>query len=128
MRVGGGRGAAEGAVMTDGLDLLYAGLPEEPDPAAGKRLGRKRTFFPDPRLCERCGAPYWPITTTQVKHRKFCSQSCAAAGKAARRPSVERECEICGAKFTAFHSEVLRGTGRFCSRDCRAEWDRRGRP
>ena len=63
--------------------------------------------------CLHCGA-------TRKGRFKFCSRGCKR-----QATSVERACETCGKPFRVARSaiEIKRNAaGRFCSRDCYADW------
>lgn len=76
--------------------------------------------------CERCDAPfeYYPSTKEGV----YCPECVASADEflgAAHRKEAERvttECSQCDDSMNVLQSDLDRGEGRFCSRDCLAIW------
>ena len=76
-------------------------LAREPKPRKPRR---------EPRLipCARCGKLFKP----KDRESKYCSRECYATG-------VERVCRQCGKPFRAARSDVARGAGLYCSRECR---------
>jgi hypothetical protein len=75
------------------------------------------------RACEHCAtyfsSPHW-------EQRRFCSVKCRnRAINEKRRHKGEfydaqicRNCEHCGKEFVTWPSEIARGSGRFCGREC----------
>ena len=105
------------------------GEPITPKRGPGRPPTRCEACRTAPRTCEECGRRY---TYRGAAVRRFCTASCASvhnhrlAGhqihpKVAPKPQPEPEqatCFVCG---TAFTPELK--TTRFCSRDCRVEFD-----
>lgn len=67
-----------------------------------------------PRTCAHCGTEWIAMPKDKSK---FCSWECHAADKN-HGPTHVVECEECGASFKAWHSRVMDGRGRFCSKEC----------
>lgn len=72
--------------------------------------------------CATCGKPFWVRPWEQKKGVKYCTKACYDE---ARRPggpwaehSVKCVCGQCGTEFFAFSSEIRKGGGKYCSRDC----------
>lgn len=111
------------------LPCARCGKPVPPKRGPGRRPVRCEPCRTAPRTCEECGKQY---TYTGTAARRFCSSSCASihrhrlAGhrirpKTAPKPQPEPEratCFVCGTAFTP----ALKTT-RFCSRECRIEFD-----
>lgn len=75
------------------------------------------------RVCPRCAVAFVATFPSQ----RYCSRRCgvpalsgAATGRWKGGP-VERDCEQCGARFTATRDSIQRGKGRFCSIVCHAK-------
>ena len=99
------------------------GEPIAPKRGPGRPPTRCEACRTAPRTCEECGRRY---TYTGTAARRFCSSSCAsrhnhrlAGHQTAPQPEPERAtCFVCG---TAFTPQLK--TTRFCSRECRIEFD-----
>ena len=103
------------------------GAPITPKRGPGRPPTRCEACRTAPRTCEECGRRY---TYRGAAVRRFCSSSCASrhnhrlAGHQIHpkvptpRPSLQATCFVCG---TAFTPELK--TTRFCSRECRIEFD-----
>lgn len=99
------------------------GAPITPKRGPGRPPTRCEACRTAPRTCEECGKRY---TYTGTAARRFCSSSCAsvhnhrlAGHQLASKPEPERAaCFVCGTAFTP----ALKTT-RFCSRECRIEFD-----
>lgn len=84
---------------------------------------RRDSFAPrKARVCPRCAVAF----VARFPSQRYCSMRCGApalSGAACGRwkgGPVERDCEQCGASFTATRNAVQRGKGRFCSMQCHA--------
>lgn len=63
------------------------------------------------KRCEVCGELFKAVS----KDQRYCSYDCSGF---ARRKRIRRQCAHCGKQFEAKASEVRKGAGRFCSKDC----------
>jgi hypothetical protein len=64
--------------------------------------------------CASCGRVF---RTRKSQPARYCSWECSQRGLG-RQPSQLRECEHCGQGFKAWHTELAKGRGRFCSPAC----------
>jgi hypothetical protein len=81
---------------------------------------RRRRDASDTKTCERCGRYFTrsglthPITNEEWRKRRFCSWECR------KHPREVKTCarEGCDVQFTPLPWKLVRGEGRYCSREC----------
>lgn len=71
------------------------------------------------RVCEYCQSTF--KAQADKIHRKFCSMDCMRQAK----KQIDCTCENCEKIFQVFASEVRRGNGKFCSKECSRENQRK---
>lgn len=64
------------------------------------------------RTCHVCQKP------VKQKRSKFCSRACQGISKRGTDKLLKRSCPVCGTAFLSQPSEVARGGGVYCSREC----------
>lgn len=66
------------------------------------------------KICESCDKKF--NVAHWERDRKYCSKPCFRHSR--REPRKAVRCEGCGKEFVPNPTEVRRGAGRFCSKDC----------
>ena len=95
------------------------------NPNGGRNNGNWRGAT-ETTTCRRCGDQfeYYPSDKTGV----YCSSCVEESDEFLGDPYVKeaerttKSCEQCGVKMNVLQSEVDRGRGKFCCRDCLATW------
>jgi len=97
------------------------------DPNAGRNNGNWRGAKEETE-CERCGSTfeYYPSNKDGV----YCPDCVERADEFLGTPYAEvadaerqtKRCGYCGTEQEVLQSEIERGHGRFCSRECLSEW------
>lgn len=97
------------------------------DPNAGRNNGNWRGAKEETE-CERCGSTfeYYPSNKDGV----YCPDCVKRADEFLGTPYAEvveaerqtKRCDYCGTEQEVLQSEIERGHGRFCSRECLSEW------
>lgn len=67
-----------------------------------------------PTVCSSCGQTFL-IRPFRVGIARFCSKMCQ---NESQRRATARNCQICGASFTPYPSEIRKRGGKFCGRPC----------
>jgi very-short-patch-repair endonuclease len=75
------------------------------------------------KICEVCGKEF-EVRNYERDKRRFCSRECVDLS---RRKREKRLCIWCGKEFEVVLSELKRGGGKFCSKECASKfyWSKR---
>jgi hypothetical protein len=87
-------------------------------------------------ICDYCGLEFKEYPANRPKPLKFCTMACQTAWQreskvntGANNPRwndsrVPKSCEVCGQSFTVDATQNRRFAVRFCSRKCKATWQK----
>lgn len=76
------------------------------------------------RVCPQCGTTYQITASDDADgRRRYCSNACFKAQRAAGNGQVACTCAHCGTAFTVWRAQIKKGRGVHCSRACKAAAD-----